>query len=289
MLQKKLPNGKHFDYIYIPSRVHDNQILLAKDPEYIDRLHMVGSPELVRAWLEGDFEIHEGSYFPEFSSKHIISPFNIPKHWPRYLGYDWGYRSPFAALWGAVSSGRDDNGNEVPYPKGAIIIYREMHGKGIDNEQQADRIASASVGEGVVAVADPSIFSHDGGPSINDQFNKVFATYKHPSFRRADNDRISGWSQIRQRLVHKPEPLLYIFATCPYLLETLPSLAIDKKKPEDADTTGADHACDALRYLCKARLIDAKWEQAEAARQPGVIVLADYVNKVRKRQKQARI
>jgi hypothetical protein len=44
-----------------------------------------------------------------------------------------------------------------------------------------------------------------------------------------------------------------------------------------------------LRYLCKARLIDAKWEQAEAARQPGVIVLADYVNKVRKRQKQARI
>ena len=243
MLQKKLPNGKHFDYIYIPSRVHDNQILLAKDPEYIDRLHMVGSPELVRAWLEGDFEIHEGSYFPEFSSKHIISPFNVPKHWPRYLGYDWGYRSPFAAVWGAVSSGRDDNGNEVPYPKGAIVIYREMHGKGIDNEQQADRIASASVGEGVVAVADPSIFSHDGGPSINDQFNKVFAKYQHPSFRRADNDRISGWSQIRQRLVHKPEPLLYIFATCPYLLETLPSLAIDKRKPEDADTTGADHAC----------------------------------------------
>jgi len=49
------------------------------------------------------------------------------------------------------------------------------------------------------------------------------------------------------------------------------------------------HNCDALRYLCKARLIDAKWEQTEAARQPGVIVLADYVNKVRKRQKQARI
>ena len=289
MLQKKLPNGKHFDYIYIPSRVHDNQILLAKDPEYIDRLHMVGSPELVRAWLEGDFEIHEGSYFPEFSSKHIISPFNVPKHWPRYLGYDWGYRSPFAAVWGAVSSGRDDAGNEVPYPKGAIVIYREMHGKGIDNEQQADRIASASVGEGVVAVADPSIFAHDGGPSINDQFNKVFAKYQHPSFRRADNDRISGWSQIRQRLVHKPDPLLFIFATCPYLLETLPSLAIDKRKPEDADTTGPDHACDALRYLCKARLIDAKWEQTEAARQPGVIVLADYVNKVRKRQKQARI
>lgn len=242
ILEKKLPNGSSFDYIYLPSRVHDNQILLAKDPGYIDRLHMVGSPELVRAWLEGDFEIHEGSYFPEFNSSHIIKPFNIPSHWPRYLGYDWGYRSPFAAVWGAVSSGKTDDGKEVPYPKGAIVIYREMWGKGIDNVEQANRIASASVGEKPIAVADPSIFSNEGGPSINDQFNTVFTRYNHPGFRRADNDRLSGWSQIRQRLVAKP-PLLYIFATCPYLLETLPSMTIDKRKPEDLDTQGNDHAC----------------------------------------------
>jgi len=242
VLVKDLPNGASFDYIYIPSRVHDNQILLARDPEYINRLHMVGSPELVRAWLEGDFEIHEGSYFPEFSSKHIIAAFNVPQHWPRYLGYDWGYRSPFAAIWGAVSSGRDDRGNEVPYPKGAIIIYREMWGKGVDNVEQANRIASVSVGENAVAVADPSIFNHEGGPSINDQFTTVFSKYKQMGFRAADNDRISGWSQIRQRLVAKP-PLLYIFATCPYLLETLPSMSIDKRRPEDLDTSGNDHAC----------------------------------------------
>lgn len=242
VLIKELPNGSSFDYIYIPSRIHDNQILLAQDPGYIDRLHMVGSPELVRAWLEGDFEIHEGSYFPEFSSRHICQPFNIPKHWPRYLGYDWGYRSPFAAVWGAVSSGRDDHGNEVPYPRGAIVIYREMHGKGVDNAEQATRIAAASVGENVHAAADPSIFNQQGGPSIADQFHSVFAKYKHPNFRMADNDRLSGWSQIRQRLVAKPS-LLYISANCRYLLETLPSLAIDKKNPEDADSSGEDHAC----------------------------------------------
>jgi hypothetical protein len=242
ILTKELPNGASFDYIYIPSRVHDNQILLAQDPGYISRLHMVGSPELVRAWLEGDFEIHEGSYFPEFSSRHICQPFNIPKHWPKYLGYDWGYRSPFAAIWGAVSSGRDDFGNEMPYPKGAIIIYREMFGKGVDNTEQANRIAAASVGENVHAAADPSIFNQQGGPSIADQFHAVFAKYKHPNFRAADNDRLSGWSQIRQRLVAKPA-LLYISANCRYLLETLPSLAIDKKNPEDADSSGEDHAC----------------------------------------------
>jgi hypothetical protein len=288
VLEKKLPNGSGFDYIYIPSRVHDNQILLARDPEYINRLHMVGSPELVRAWLEGDFEIHEGSYFPEFSSKHIVAPFNVPKHWPRYLGYDWGYRSPFAAVWGAVSSGRDDRGHELPYPKGSLIIYREMWGKGVDNVEQANRIASVSVGENPIAVADPSIFSHEGGPSINDQFTTVFAKYKHPSFRAADNDRLSGWSQIRQRLVGKP-PLLYIFATCPYLLETLPSMTIDKRKPEDLDTSGNDHAVDALRYLCKARLIDSKWEQPKEVFNKGLIKLQSYIASVRSQQGRARI
>jgi hypothetical protein len=288
VLEKKLPNGASFDYIYIPSRIQDNQILLAQDPQYINRLHMVGSPELVRAWLEGDFEIHEGSYFPEFSSRHIVAPFNVPVHWHRYLGYDWGYRSPFAAIWGAVSSGKDDKGQEVPYPKGSIVIYRELWGKGVDNVEQANRIASLSVGENVIAVADPSIFNTQGGPSINDQFNNVFLKYKHPSFRAADNDRISGWSQIRQRLTAKPA-LLYIFATCPYLLETLPALAIDKRHPEDSDSTGDDHACDALRYLCKARLIDAKWEQPAEVFNKGKIRLQAFIDQMRKKAQQPRI
>jgi len=288
LLKKELPNGSSFDYIYIPSRVTDNQILLARDPDYINRLHMVGSPELVRAWLEGDFEIHEGSYFPEFSSKHIIAPFNVPKHWPRYMGYDWGYHSPFAAVWGAVSSGRTDDGKEVPYPKGSIIIYRELWGKGVDNVTQAERIAALSVGETPICAADPSIFNNQGGPTINDQFNTVFAKYKHPSFRQADNDRQSGWAQIRQRLVANP-PLIYFFATCPYLLETLPSMSIDKRNPEDLDTAGNDHAVDSLRYLCKTRLIDSKWEEPEQILNKGMVKLQSYISKVRARNKRAQI
>jgi hypothetical protein len=288
VLKKELPNGASFDYIYIPSRVHDNQILLAKDPDYINRLHMVGSPELVRAWLEGDFEIHEGSYFPEFSSKHIISPFNIPKHWPKYMGYDWGYHSPFAAVWGAVSSGRTDGGAEVPYPKGSIIIYREIWGKGVDNVNQAERIAALSIGENPICAADPSIFKNQGGPTIADQLHRVFDKYKHPYFREADNERVSGWSQIRQRLIASP-PLLYIFATCPYLLETLPSMTIDKRKPEDMDTTGNDHGADALRYLCKARLIDSKWDEPEQTVQKGMIKLQSYISKMRAKNKRPQI
>jgi hypothetical protein len=163
-----------------------------------------------------------------------------------------------------------------------------MWGKGVDNVDQANRIGAVSVGENPLAFADPSIFNHEGGPSIADQFTTVFAKYKFPSFRAADNDRISGWSQIRQRLVANP-PLLYIFATCPYLLETLPSLSIDKRNPEDADSTGNDHACDALRYLCKGRLVDAKWEQPAEVFNKGKIKLQAYIAQMRSQQKRAKI
>jgi hypothetical protein len=204
------------------------------------------------------------------------------------MGYDWGYHSPFAAVWGAVSSGRTDGGAEVPYPKGSIIIYREIWGKGVDNVNQAERIAALSVGENPICAADPSIFNNQGGPTIADQFHRVFDKYKHPYFKEADNDRISGWAQIRQRLVSNP-PLLYIFSTCPYLLETLPSMTIDKRKPEDLDSTGNDHAVDALRYLCKARLIDSKWESPPETVHKGMVRLQSYISKMRAKAKRPQI
>ena len=288
ILDYQLPTGKVVKYIYIPSRVHDNKILLAKDPEYIDRLHMVGSPELVRAWLEGDFEIHEGSFFPEFGAKHIVSPFRVPEHWPRYMGFDWGYSSPFAACWGAVSTGKDDQGREVPYPKGAVVIYRELWGKLVDNVSQGIQIAGSSRDEQPICVGDPSIFKHEGGPSIADQINAELAKRRHPTIKRADNNRLSGWSQIRQRLVSNP-PMLYVFSTCPYLIESLPSLPIDKKNMEDADTTGDDHMVDALRYLCKERLLEGKWEDTPPVFNKGRVRLDAYIQKIRKENRRATV
>lgn len=284
-LMWKLPTGVEVPYIFIPSKVRDNPALLRKDPTYIDRLHMVGSPELVRAWLEGDFFSQlEGRYFPEFGVRHIIEPFAIPKHWTaKYLGFDWGYNSPFCAVWGVVSSGKFDDGRECPYPKGALIIYRELWGKGIDNDVIARKILEVQGDENPIQVADPSIFSHEGGPSIGDQFKNCGLVFKP-----ADNDRVSGWSQIRRRL--KPNPAsIYFFSSCPYLIETIPGLAMDLKKPEDVDTTGEDHGADALRYLCKERLLESEHVLEEETARHGQVKIAAYVNQVRREQKQARL
>ena len=58
------------DRVYIPSRVTDNQYLGAS---YVAQLRQSGSPELVRAWLEGDWSVVAGAYFPEFDPrKHVV-------------------------------------------------------------------------------------------------------------------------------------------------------------------------------------------------------------------------
>lgn len=287
ILEWETPKGA-IPYIFIPSKVQDNPKLLEKDPNYVMRLHLVGSPELVRAWLDGDFEIHEGSYFPEFSTRHIVEPFSIPTHWPKYVGYDHGYHSPFCAVWGAVSTGKYDDGRECIYPKNSIVIYREFTGKKRSIEDIATEIVGLSGDESPFLVADPSIFRNEGGPSIADQFRDVFNRFKFSSFKPADNDRLSGWSQIRQRLI--PEvPYLYFFSSCPYLLDTLPGLVLDKKKPEDLDTTGDDHGADALRYLLKERLLEGRMEIKDEPVIKGQVRVKDYIESVRREQRRVRV
>jgi hypothetical protein len=288
VLYMKLPTGKKVPYVYIPSRIQDNKELLKKDPDYINRLHLVGSPELVRAWLEGDFEIHEGSYFPEFGQRHIVQPFPIPKHWNKYLGYDWGFRSPFAAIWGAVSSGKDDAGNEVPYPKGSIVLYRELWGKQVENTEQARKIAEMSNGDKPFCVGDTAIFNEQGGPSIGEQMNKVLQELGHPVLQSADKDRLSGWSQIRQRLMAKPA-MLYVFSTCPYFIESLPSLQYDPKKPEDVDSDGDDHIADAARYLCKARLLEPTYKKDVEPMRGGRLELSQLIKQAKANRRKSKI
>ncbi len=54
--------------VFIPAKVADNPILLDNDPAYVARLKASGSPELVRAWLEGDWDIELGELPPTSTS-----------------------------------------------------------------------------------------------------------------------------------------------------------------------------------------------------------------------------
>jgi hypothetical protein len=114
--------------MFIPSRVYDNKILMQNDPGYISRLREIGSPELVKAWLSGDWNVITGAYFPEFSTeKHVLRPFEIPSYWMRFRSMDWGSASPFSVHWHAVSDGHLlEDGRYIP--QGAVVTYRELYG-----------------------------------------------------------------------------------------------------------------------------------------------------------------
>lgn len=233
--------------VFIPSKLTDNAYLGA---EYVANLQLSGSPELVRAWLLGDWSIVAGAYFPEFSIlKHVVPPHKIPAHCTRICSFDYGSAKPFCALWMAVLSDDTQLENGRILPKGAIVVYREWYGASKPN--LGIELPNPEIGAGLrlrsgsekihLKRADPSIFKTEGGPSIAEQI-------KFP-FSPADNTRKSGWGQVRSRLVgHDGRPMLYIMSTCPNLIRTLPSLQHDPHDMEDLDSDGEDHAADALRY-----------------------------------------
>lgn len=105
-------------------------------------------------------------------------------------------------------------------------------------------------GEYIQGVADPAIFSSETGESIAEKFAQ-YGVY----FDKADNSRITGWNQMRERMKFDEEGMatLYVFNTCRHFIRTVPSLIHDVKKPEDLDTTQEDHIADECRYLCMAR------------------------------------
>lgn len=283
-LTRTLPNGALHHYIYIPSKVSNNKILLQNDPGYIDRLYLTGSKELVRAWLEGDWSAVLSAYFDCFSiPKHVIRPFPIPKHWPVYFGFDWGFASPFAGTWLAVSSGKDDNGKELPYPKGALIMFREIWGTRLPNPEIARAVLKAKGETWERSAADPSIFKTDGGPSIAEQLSAAGL-----DLAAADNTRLAGWAQMRQRMISDP-PMFFVFETCPYFIECTQSAQHDEKHPEDLDTTGQDHVLDACRYACMARPIDSSLQEPKRLDKMGKVTVAQYVKSVRSERNQPRV
>ena len=240
--------------VFIPAKVSDNLILMESDPGYVSRLKASGSPALVKAWLEGDWSVVEGAYFPEFSSaRHVVRPHEISRDWLRFRCGDWGSAAPFAFYWVAVA------GDSDIYPRGALVVYREWYGASEPNvglKLDASEVARQGLlkdGTDKIhyGVLDPSAFKEDGGPSIGERM--MVAGWKH--WQRADNQRIPGWDQLRARLVGDGDgrPMIYIFDTCTHLIRTLPALQHDDIKPEDVDTESEDHAGDAIRYGCMSR------------------------------------
>lgn len=283
-----MDNGKTMR-LYIPAKLTDNPHLMENDPGYIDMIRNAGDEELVRAWLDGDWDVVVGQYFREFSrAKHVIPTVRLPDSWTvRYRAGDWGSARPGAYYWIAVADGMPIPGIKRYIPRGALVVYRELYtvahdpktGRYVSNvgtretaEQVAARIQAAEVSDHQIIQdnsglnkIDPATFSTNGGPSIAERMARQGVW-----FTRADNKRVAqagaigGWDQLRSRLVGEQFdatadgtvtniPMIYFMDCCVHLIRTLPTLPRDENKLDDINTEAEDHPADAIRYACMAR------------------------------------
>lgn len=254
--------------VFIPSRLGDNLLLMKNDPSYVLRLMQSGSAALVKAWLDGNWDIVDGAFFDQWSDRNILCEAEWKDRLPatalRFRSFDWGSAKPFSVGWWIVSDGK------WGLPAGALVRYAEWYGASGPNVGL--KMTVSAVAEGIRnrereygrivhhGVADPAIFIADGGPS------KAETMAIHGvSFLRADNKRKAGADQVRQRIlgdVTKMDeagqpldwtPMLYVFDSCVDTIRTLPTLQHDEVDSEDVDTDGEDHAYDDLRYACMSR------------------------------------
>ena len=227
---------------FIPAKLADNPYL-AKDGIYEQMLKSL-PPIQRRQLLEGNWDVAEGAAFVEFDPHaHVIPPFELPLHWERLKGIDYGYASESCCLWGIL----DINDN-------TLIIYRELYRKGLTGRELGAIITDMELEDpfSVNGVLDTAAWANTGttGPTVGEELLK--AGHK---LRRADKNRIQGKIQIHEYLKIKENgrPRLQIFNTCPNLIRELQSIPLSKTRTEDVDTLASDHAYDALRYMIMSR------------------------------------
>ena len=246
---------------YIPSLATENPHI-TKD--YIFELEK--KPDaLRRALLMGEWDAFEGQVFLEWKDDpahyrdrlwtHVVEPFAIPTHWPRYMSFDHGYSKPFSVGWWAVS------------PDNVAYRYKEWYGwNGTVNK--GCEMSPAAIARGIVErevderannifvdrIADPAIFDRSRGDSVA-QMMEPQGDHDGVFFRKGDNTRLAGKMQFHERLRfdENGRPKMQIFNTCRQFIRTIPSLPYDLHKVEDVDSDAEDHIYDETRYFLMAR------------------------------------
>ncbi len=235
---------------FIPARAEDNPTLLQNDPLYLERLGGMGSPELVRAMREGDWEVVSGSMFGYIwrKSRHVLERgFAIPAKWDIWRGGDDGFSSPAAVYWITQSS-----------DTGTFYVIAELYEKGLLPEEFVDKMHardySIRVDTGhevvendaeVTGIMDSASFSDTGTgkESRGRQMNRLGAGWT--PVEKAKGSRVMRVQMMHKVLAPNPRmpkdkfgvhlPGIRFIPSCLAAIETIPTLQVSRNNPEDID------------------------------------------------------
>jgi len=229
--------------IFIPAKVHDNPIIIEKDPQYIRYLDSLPE-DLRKAWRDGDWDIFAGQYFKRLRRDvHLVSPFKIPDSWTRFRSFDWGFAHNSVCIWWAIE----------PAPGNRVVIYRHY----VQNQTVATQTARNILGmtprdEDIeVTVAGHDLWAtikHDSLPSFNTMADVMIG--EGLNLDKAEIERVNGWNYLRELIEWDDDtpPRLQIFTTCEEVFNGLVTLQHDPKRPEDVEKVTGDDIGDAVRY-----------------------------------------
>lgn len=218
-----------------------------------EEFERAGRMDDYREQFEGQFVHRAGTVFKEFSrATHVVEPFEVPAHWPRWRGIDPGYSDPFACVWVA--------GDE----EGGLVAYREWYVKRAILSVHAKAILSWP--EAIAyTVVDPSARATrvDSGIPLLSQMAELGLRCV-PGWNR--DRQVRAW-RIAEYLKVDPasgRPKLTIFRNCPNLIREMESFsyveAKDGKNVKEKMQDKNDHMIDALGYVVMTRPPRARGE-----------------------------
>lgn len=256
---------------FIPANLADNPSI--DQDSYRRNLSGLGNEALVRAMLEGDWDIVAGAALDLTRDRHQVRPFKPPQHWTRFMSMDWGFVKPYSVGWFCVVEGNTliaakDGTPDVYLPDKAVVLYRELYGTtGKPNE--GSREESPIVAKRILAieteavekmdyrVADTQLWAKNDGPSMAE---RMFAADNRFNPIKAIKDRQANYAEICNRLkgqeLNKNEyaPMFYATSNCINFWRTVPPLILDDINPEKGPDEGQElHSYDMLAYGLMSR------------------------------------
>lgn len=259
---------------YIPAKLTDNPTLMENDPDYADRLHALGDPALVRAMLDGDWNIVAGGALDDvWDSKLVVPDFNVPNNWKVDRSFDWGSTHPFSVIWWAEANGEEvdlpDGSTFCPPPR-SLVAIAEWYGAEDIYENTGLRLGPYEIASGILEREERMLSSGKvsgrirGGPADNQIYNINDSETDNIARKMKDRgvewirsdksrgSRINGLQLVRDRMRAVKEDTgqagIYFMESCRPCISLLPILPRDTINIEDVDTKAIDHNFDNVRY-----------------------------------------
>lgn len=266
---------------YIPARLSDNPTLLANDPKYAARLKGLGNEALVKAMLDGDWDVFVGQAFNFSARHHVIKPRIVPAGATIYMVMDWGYGAPFAIAWcWADGEGRVYQCGEWygwnGKPNEGVRMTDTQIALGVIERE----IRMGLAGRDIQRLSGPDCFSkkpdYKGGgqgPSTAEMFAR-----QGLFLRPGDPDKAAKLRQFYERLRVRDDgpPMFQVYDTCKQTIRTIPTLTMRESDPEVLEDTGAeDHFYDAICHVFMARPMGPYEQEAPKSKEARFIEMLE--------------